>query len=113
MQNLLIMIIGFIIGFILSYVVTNFLKKPTGKQISKIKEWLLWAVAQAERELGAGTGELKLRYVYSLFTSTWGGIAKLISFETFTSFANEALSRFKEMLKENQQIEDYIEGGGK
>ena len=28
-----------------------------------VKEWLLWAVTQAEQYLGSGTGALKLRYV--------------------------------------------------
>ena len=31
----------------------RFLKMPTSEQREKVKEWLLWAVTQAEAELGA------------------------------------------------------------
>ncbi len=31
--------------------------------IDKIRSWLLWAVTQAEREFGSGTGKLKLAFV--------------------------------------------------
>ena len=42
----------------------RFLKMPTAEQREKVKEWLLWAVTQAEAELGSGTGKLKLRQTY-------------------------------------------------
>ena len=38
---------------------------PTKEQVAKIKQWLLLAVTTAEKELGNGTGQLKLRYVYT------------------------------------------------
>ena len=48
----------------------KFYNMPTDKQLSKVKEWLLYAVTMAEKELGGGTGKLKLRYVYDLFLSS-------------------------------------------
>ena len=56
---------------------------PTNEQLKKVKEWLLWAVAEAEKELGSGTGQLKLRYVYDMFIVKFPSLAKIISFETF------------------------------
>ena len=41
----------------------EFVKKPKSTQISNIKEWQKYAVIQAEKELGPGTGQLKLRKV--------------------------------------------------
>ena len=42
------------------YCVYVFVKKPTSVQIQSVKEWLLYAVTKAEKELGSGTGKLKL-----------------------------------------------------
>lgn len=54
----------------------RFLKLPTRVQIDKVKEWLLWAVTEAEKELGSGTGQLKLRQVYDLFVQRFPVITK-------------------------------------
>lgn len=40
--------------------VARFVGLPTEKQLAKVKEWLLWAVTEAEKDLGGGTGKLKL-----------------------------------------------------
>lgn len=100
----------FAIGWIFGSLVLEFLKLPTTDQIAKVKEWLVWAVAAAEKELGSGTGQLKLRYVYGMFTQTWPTLAKMISFEKFSSFVDEALVRFQNMLQTNKNINTYIEG---
>ena len=52
---------------ILTAIVTfvRFNKKSVQEQIDQVKEWLLYAVMAAEKELGSGTGALKLRFVYS------------------------------------------------
>ena len=49
-------------------------KKPSNEQMRKIQEWLVWAVAQAEKKLGSQTGQLKLRYVYDMFISKFPGV---------------------------------------
>ena len=46
------------------YAVYVFVKMPSDKQLNKVREWLLYAVTKAEKELGGGTGQIKLRYVY-------------------------------------------------
>ena len=39
--------------------VYRYFKLPSEEQIEKVRNWLLWAVTEAERELGGGTGKLK------------------------------------------------------
>ena len=37
------------------YTVYAFVKMPSDKQLNKVREWLLYAVTTAEKELGGGT----------------------------------------------------------
>lgn len=81
---------------------------PTPAQIVKIKEWLLWAVSKAEYELGEGTGALKLRYVYDAFVDKFPMAAKIISFETFAKWVDEALDKMRELLSTNEKVAELI-----
>jgi hypothetical protein len=87
----------------------TFLGLPTAGQIAKIKEWLLFAVITAEADLGKGTGQLKLRFVYDMFVERFPTVAKIISFETFSSWVDEALVKMKEMLAHNKAIAAIVE----
>lgn len=109
-SNWLIIFIAFIIGAVLGNGIYSFFSLPSTAQLNKIKEWLLWAVAAAEKELGSGTGQLKLRYVYGLFTQTWSSIAKVISFEDFSALVDEALVKFKNITQTNSHVASYVEG---
>ncbi len=51
------------LGGSIGYAIYSFVKMPSKKQLEKVREWLLYAVTKAEKELGAGTGKIKLRYV--------------------------------------------------
>lgn len=92
------------------YAVYVFIKMPSNSQITKVKEWLLWAVTEAERELGSGTGQLKLRYVYDMFIVKFPAIAKVISFEAFSLMVDEVLEKFRDLLDKNQSLQNYITG---
>lgn len=87
----------------------RFLKEPTERKITMIKEWLLFAVVQAEKELGAGTGQIKLRYVWDLFIQTFPALAPVISFEMFSKLVDEALEEMRHLLETNQDILYYVE----
>ena len=63
------------------YAVYVFVKMPSDKQLNKVREWLLYAVTKAEKELGGGTGQIKLRYVYDMFVARFTWLARVISFE--------------------------------
>ena len=86
----------------------NFIKLPRAEQIAKVKQWLLWAVSEAEKILGGGTGQLKLRYVYDMFVTKFPVVAKLISFTYFGELVDEALEQMRELLDTNEAIEAYI-----
>lgn len=88
--------------------IKKFVSMPTAQQIEKIKEWLLFAVVDAEKELGSGTGQIKLRYVYDMFISRFGWVAKIIPFSTFSAFVDEALDKMKDILADNDNLKAYI-----
>ena len=104
-------IVGIIAVLIIAgFAVYKFAGLPTKSQVAKIKEWLLFAVTKAEQELGEKTGQLKLRTVYDLFVSKFPTTAKLVSFETFSVWVDEALVEMKKMLENNKQIETIVKG---
>lgn len=92
--------------------IKKFTKLPTEEQITKVKEWLLWAVLQAEAEFGGGTGQLKLHYVYDLFVQRFPDIAALISFDMFDKLVDEVLVRMRRILETNLDITCALGIGG-
>ena len=79
--------------------------------IDKIRSWLLWAVTQAEKEFGSGTGKLKLAFVYDMFIAKFPKLQIVIPFKLFSALVDQALTVMKEMLK-NERILALIEKGG-
>lgn len=80
------------------------------KQLKKVEEWLLWAVTGAERELGSGTGKLKLRQVYDMFLARFPVFALIVSFERFSELVDEALKEMKKMLDTNEAVAALVGG---
>lgn len=81
---------------------------PNGKKISKIKEWLLYAVTEAEKKFGSNTGQIKLSYVYELFMDHFPWIAKLTSFSFFSNLVDQVLEKFKNILTSNTALQAYV-----
>ena len=71
-----------------------------------------WAVTEAEKELGGGTGKLKLRQVYDLFVTRFPWLAKIVSFELFSDMVDDALDEMREMLANNQAVKALVNGEG-
>lgn len=92
------------------YTVYAFVKMPSDKQLNKVREWLLYAVTTAEKELGGGTGQIKLRYVYDMFVARFTWLAKVISFEMFSMMVDEALEKMKTMLESNKAMQELVTG---
>lgn len=90
------------------FLVYQWLQKPSKAKLEDIKEWLVFATLEAEKALGTGTGELKLRYVYDKFLTRFGAVAKFISFEQFQDLVEEALLESRRLLLVNSDIEDVI-----
>lgn len=101
-----IMIIIVLIAVIIE--ITAFAKLSRKKKIANIKEWLKLVVVEAEKTLGGGTGQLKLRYVYNQAVTQFPWIASLVSFETFSAWVDEALEWMEKQLEQNQAITNYI-----
>jgi hypothetical protein len=85
-----------------------FMNLSKDKQIQMVKNWLLLAVVEAEKALGSGTGQLKLRYVYDLFITRFKYLSLVISFSQFSSLVDEALEIMRNMIANNKQVEQYI-----
>lgn len=90
--------------------VINFVKAGKEKQLATIKEWLLLAVIEAEKELGSNTGQLKLRMVYSQFIDKFKYMSLLITFDEFSKLVDEALDKMRDMLENNQAVKELVVG---
>ncbi len=109
MNNILMIIsIVFVIAGGIGLFLNWFFKLSREKQIQILKEWLILAVIQAEKELGGGTGQVKLRYVYDMFIDKFKFLSQVITFEQFSSYVDEALVTMKKMINTNQNVVDYI-----
>lgn len=88
----------------------RYFKLPSEEQLEKVRQWLLKAVTEAERELGGGTGQLKLRTVYDAFLTKFPWLAPVISFSRFSQLVDEALEEMRKMLEKNKAVQAYVSG---
>ena len=105
--------VGVILGLIILAVLVGIMAYNFGKQdketkIANIKQWLKLAVVEAEKALGSGTGQLKLRYVYDLAVKQFPWIVTLVTFEVFSGWVDEALDWMRDQLKQNATIDEYV-----
>lgn len=94
------------------WAVVRFAGLPTEKQKEKIRNWLIWACIEAEKELQSGTGQLKLRDVWNKLCKipAFTPVVKSISFDTFSEWVTDALRKAKEMLVNNKVLANYVYG---
>lgn len=97
-----------VIVLIAGFSAYNFLTIPHEQQIGMITTWLLSAVIEAEKELGGGTGKLKLSKVYGWFVEKFPFLAKKITPDQFSGLVDQALFEMKKILESNQRIASYI-----
>ena len=90
--------------------VHKFVNLPSNSQLVKVKQWLLFAVIEAEKQYQGGTGALKLRAVYNQFCQVFPSLVPVISFEIFSELVDEALEQMKHLLETNLDIAYYVEG---
>ena len=81
-----------------------------GIYVMGFKGWLVWAVTEAEKTFGSGTGQLKLRYAYDWAIKRYPIFAKLIPFSVFEWMVDNALETMREMIKKNGKIAGVIGG---
>ena len=97
-----------LISIIIIYGIYVFIKMPSNEQLNKVREWLLYAVTQAEKDLGGGTGKIKLRYVYDKFLIKFPYLIQVISFEDFELLVDQTLIQFRALLSSNQSLQNYV-----
>lgn len=101
--GLILVVVGLVIT------VVRWFKMPSDKQLENIKEWLLYATIEAEKELGSGTGQLKLRFVYDQFIARFGLVAKLMPFSVFSQLVSDVLEDMKNTLETNKAIKQFVD----
>ena len=79
------------VGGSIGYAIYSFVKMPSDKQLNKVREWLLYAVTKAEKELG--------RFEW---------LAKVITFDMFSMMVDEALEQMRTMLDSNEAVQKLI-----
>lgn len=93
-----------------AFAIYSFFKLPRAEQLTKVREWLLWAVTNAEKELGGGTGKLKLRQVYDLFVTRFPWLAKVVPFAVFSALVDDALEEMNGLLAANPAVRALVIG---
>lgn len=92
-----------VMGVILAVVVI-----AGGIYVNGFKNWLVWAVSEAEATFGSKTGKLKLRYAYELAVERFPMVAKFIPFNMFSKMVDSALDIMRDMIENNKDIADAI-----
>lgn len=102
------------IALVVDYVIF-FVKMPQNEQKEEIDalksamyRWLKKEVFEAEKEMGGGTGSLKLATVYSNFIKTFPKLVSVISFEEFSKYVDDALVWLNKQLECNPAIQQLI-----
>ena len=93
-----------------AYMIWVFIKMPKEERWKKVSAWLRYAVAEAEKALGSGTGELKLVMVYDMFVGRFPTAKLFMSYATFKYLVEQALVWMRAILSENTKVEAYIKG---
>ena len=76
--------------------------------VSAFRNWLVYAVTEAEAKFGGKTGKLKLRYVYDLAVEAFPVLAKTLPFSFFSWAVDSALLIMRGMIEDNAKIADIV-----
>lgn len=106
-------VISLVLGIVGGFFIAKFISVPNSTKIAMLKKWMLWAVAQAEAEMGAGTGALKLAKVYNKFVEDLPQIASVVTYDQFCDIVDESLAILRELIETNGNIDDFINIGVK
>lgn len=93
---------------VLGYAIYKFASLTWEEQLEKVKEWLLWAVVEAEKELGYDSGQVTVGYVYELFVDKFPWVSKLISAEKFNELVEDALEIVQALLRGSSELQEYV-----
>lgn len=74
-----------------------------------MKDWLLYACSVAEKEFGSKTGQLKLRYVWSMACKQFSFLTTFLSFEKFSEMVDDCLIDLRHLIETNDNIATCLE----
>ena len=78
---------------------------------SRINQWLVYAVSVTEKEMGNGTGKLKLKMAYDLFIKKFPIISLIMPFFIFSWWVSYALKKMNNLKDSNSNVAAYLKGG--
>lgn len=93
--------------FIAVFVTIGIILLVTGHK-KKVQEWLKFIVVEIERQLGNGTGELKLRTAYDAFITRFPKMSTIISFNAFSKMVDSALETVNYWMVKNVNVAQYM-----
>ena len=111
-ENWYIILAAMALGALAVVAVVRFFRLPREKQMENVRQWLLGAVTAAEKELGGGTGKLKLRQVYDAFLTKFPWLAPVVPFEQFSGLVDDALKEMRKLLADNKAVQQLVTGEG-
>lgn len=76
---------------------------------SRIEQWLIYAVTMAEKDLGSGTGQIKLRQVYDMFINAYPIFSKIVPFNLFSKWVDNALEFLKKQVESNKNVKEFVD----
>ena len=109
-ENWYIILAAMALGALAVVAVVRVFRLPREKQMENVRQWLLGAVTAAEKELGGGTGKLKLRTVYDAFLTKFPWLAPVIPFEQFSGLVDDALVEMRKLLADNKAVQQMVTG---
>lgn len=109
-ENWYIILAAMALGALAVVAVVRFFRLPREKQMENVRQWLLGAVTVAEKELGGGTGKLKLRQVYDAFLTKFPWLAPVVPFEQFSGLVDDALKEMRKLLADNKAVQQLVTG---
>ena len=109
-ENWYIILTAMALGALAVVAVVRFFRLPREKQMENVRQWLLGAVTAAEKELGGGTGKLKLRTVYDAFLTKFPWLAPVVPFEQFSGLVDDALKEMRKLLADNKAVQQLVTG---
>lgn len=103
-DNWYLLVIGVAVLAVTGVFIYRFFRQTKGVRYEQVRGWLLQAVILAEQEYGSGTGRMKLSAVYDAFCAALPWVARVLSFDTFAMYVDEALDEAKDILAGNADM---------
>ena len=107
-ENWLAILLIIAVGLFGIVIFREFRRRPIDEQKQTVQEWLVWAVARAEKALGSGEGERKLRLVYNWFRTRFPGMAMLIDFDEFKGMVDFALRQLQDFFEDDNILDMLV-----